>query len=193
MNFLGHCVFSEDNPSALAGSLWPDFALRPAESNCSQTFLTHFDRHQAIDRFTDQHILLKPLREALRPIFRKTTPIIVDMLLDHYLANHWSDIHQQPLETFSRQTYQHLHNFNELALPERMARTVFWMSQQDWFVGYRSEAGIKRALSGMAKRIRFQNPIEANQEQALEVYRDFRSDMNDFIHTLSSDITTGQI
>ncbi|MEJ2041993.1 MAG: acyl carrier protein phosphodiesterase [Reinekea sp.] len=188
MNFLGHCLYSDANPAALAGSLWPDFACRPSEESCSVSFLQHFDQHQQIDHLTDNSSILEPLRQALRPVFRKTAPLIVDMLLDHFLANHWVQFHIQPLPIFAQQSYQHLHNFNERVLPERMQRTLYWMSRQDWFVRYQSKEGIKDALVGMARRIRFANPIVENRDTALGIYADFQSDMTVFIEWLSKEL-----
>ena len=188
MNFLGHCLFSAPTPAALAGSLWPDFGRKPLKSECSATFLEHFDRHQRIDRFTDRHASLEPLRSELRPVFRKTTPVIVDMLLDHFLANHWPNYHPQPLTEFAAHTYRQLQAFNELIMPERMVQTLGWMQANDWLVSYRSEAGIKRALSGLAKRIRFANPIVEQRNQALTIYRANKDELAGFLVHLKTHI-----
>ncbi|MEJ2075879.1 MAG: hypothetical protein P8X79_20730 [Reinekea sp.] len=40
MNFLGYCLYSDANPAALAGSLWPDFAFRPSEESGSPESVT---------------------------------------------------------------------------------------------------------------------------------------------------------
>lgn len=170
MNFLGHCLLSDEHPSALVGSLWPDFARKPDDDDCSAMFIVHFEKHQRIDRFTDRHETLEPLREALRPVFRKTTPLLVDMLLDHFLANHWHDYHHQPLASFAQSTYQRLSEFDEIPMPEPLVKTIFWMKHHNWFVSYQAEAAIKRALSGIAKRIRFTNPIEDNLDKAFAIY-----------------------
>jgi acyl carrier protein phosphodiesterase len=186
MNFLGHCLFSDPDPAALAGSLWPDFARKPEEHLVSDLFLRHFDRHQQIDRLTDSHELLLPLREHLRPTFRKTTPLVVDMMLDHHLAKHWSKYHVQSLSTFSSQTYQALNRFDELDFPERFSRTLYWMTEYNWFVSYRSEAGILRAIEGVARRIRFDNPMADYRHHALDAGKAFEMEMDSFIGILQN-------
>lgn len=188
MNFLGHCLFSEPNSAALAGSLWPDFARRPDPGTVSEMFIKHFDRHQQIDRITDTHESLAPLRAHLRPTFRKTTPLVVDMMLDHHLAKHWDNHHKLPLAEFSGDTYQALKSFDELEHPDRFAKTLYWMSSHDWFVSYASEFGILKAIEGVSRRIRFNNPMADFRHQALDACKVFESDMDRFIEVLQNTI-----
>ena len=188
MNFLGHCLFSSPTPDAIAGSLWPDFAKRPTSDAFSHSFYTHFDRHQLIDRITDTHPLLEPVRANLRPVFRKTTPIIIDMILDHHLAKHWSNYHPDTLEVFADKSYQKLQQFVLNGAPERFERTVFWMSKHNWFVSYRTQQGMFQALEGMSRRIRFNNPIIDNRQVALDATDKYREVLNAFINHLNQEI-----
>ncbi|ATX75671.1 acyl carrier protein phosphodiesterase [Reinekea forsetii] len=190
MNFLGHCLFSDDTPAALAGSLWPDFARRPEPSTCSAGFLQHFDRHQWIDKTTDHHPLLEPLRIELRPVFRKTTPIVIDMMLDHHLAQHWARYHALALPAFAENAYHQLQRFDELTWSPRFERTLFWMTQQDWFVSYASSVGIQQALSGMAKRIRFDNPMVEHSLVAVHQTNLFVDTLDLFIEHLLTQTRT---
>ncbi len=160
MNFLGHWLFSDPTPDALIGSLWPDFARRPDPNTVSEEFLIHFDRHQYIDKLTDTTPLLEPLRVALRPKLRKTTPIVVDMLIDHHLAKHWTDYHDEPLIEFTRKRYLLANQFRALPLPERMERTLYFMERDDWLARYKEPEHLVRALGGMSRRIRFEDSME---------------------------------
>lgn len=184
MNFLGHCLFSDPTPEALAGSLWPDFARRPTDPGLSDNFYRHFDRHQSIDHVTDHDPLLEPLREELRPVFRKTTPVVIDMMLDHHLARHWHQYHHQTLEPFAQFCYRKLNEFDELAHPERMQRTLYWMQKQDWFVSYRHKDGIRQAMQGMSRRIRFNNPMCDNREVAIEATLTHEARLDTFVQRL---------
>jgi acyl carrier protein phosphodiesterase len=181
MNFLGHCLFSDTTPSALAGSLWPDFAKKPTSADCSETFLYHFDQHQRIDRITDNSDVLAPLRNQLRPVFRKTTPIIIDMMLDHHLAIHWQRYHSLTLEDFAQKTYRNIAAFTEITMPERLERTIQAMTEHNWFVTYRSKNGMQRAMTGVAKRIRFSNPIALNAHLAVAWTYEFETVLHNHI------------
>jgi acyl carrier protein phosphodiesterase len=193
MNFLGHCLFSEPTPDAVIGSIWPDFARRPPLEDCSGVFLTHFNRHQTIDKITDTHDLLEPLRAHLRPTFRKTTPVIIDMMLDHHLALHWSNYDSCRLEEFSVTTYQLMNDFSERDLPERMGKTIYWMEKHNWFVSYRTEAGIMRALEGMSQRIRFDNPIYDNRHLIPKITQDFHDELDAFVQYLTFELKAGRL
>ncbi|MFQ3228679.1 ACP phosphodiesterase [Reinekea sp.] len=184
MNFLGHCLFSDQTPEALAGSLWPDFGLRP-NNNASKVFLAHFDRHQAIDKFTDQCDELEPMRLKLRPVFRKTSPLVIDVLIDHYLAKHWSSHHPVPLEQFASQCYQHLDQFNEFPMSKRFEQTLFWMTKQDWFNAYAQPEGIEQALTGMSRRIRFETPLATHAHQACSLVAGYDECFSDYLNSLT--------
>lgn len=168
MNFLGHWLFSDPDPDALIGSLWPDFGRRPDPAMVSASFLSHFDRHQWLDRTTDTSPELESLRQRLRPKLRKTTPIVVDMLLDHYLALQWSNFHSESLLSFSQQRYAEVPHFNSLSLPDRLQRMLYWMIRDDWLSGYRQPENIVRALSGLSRRLHFADDMEAQGFWSIE-------------------------
>jgi acyl carrier protein phosphodiesterase len=185
LNFLGHWLFSDATPDALIGSLWPDFARRPDPNTVSEEFLVHFDRHQYIDKLTDTTPLLEPLRVALRPKLRKTTPIVVDMLIDHHLAKHWSDYHLQPLTEFTQQRYELAQQFNVLNLPERMKKTLYIMQRDDWLAAYKEPEHLVRALGGMSRRIRFDDSMEAQGYWAIKQYQSAISELDTYIRTIA--------
>lgn len=192
MNFLGHCLFSDQSPAALAGSLWPDFGLRPSEK-ASPIFLTHFDRHQAIDKFTDQCDELESIRQTLRPIFRKTSPLVIDLLIDHYLAKHWQTLHPMPLERFANNCYQHLNQFKELPLSPRFEQTLFWMTEHDWFNAYAHSWGIERALKGMSRRIQFTTPLAKQAHQACALVAEYDGCFSDYLASLTQHLNAQDI
>lgn len=181
MNFLGHWLFSEPTPDALIGSLWPDFAKRPDPQAVSDTFLVHFDRHQWLDRTTDTSRLLEPLRQALRPRLRKTTPIVVDMLIDHHLARHWQRYHSEPLAPFAERRYSISRQFNRQTLPERLGRMLDFMSEQDWLTGYKDEENILRALQGLSRRVRFEDSMVENGIWSIQQLDQHQSAVSRFV------------
>ena len=184
MNFLGHWLFSDATPDALIGSLWPDFARRPDPNTVSEEFLVHFDRHQYIDKLTDTTPLLEPLRVALRPKLRKTTPIVVDMLIDHHLAKHWSDYHSENLDEFAQKCYQLVHLFKVLPLPDRMGKTLYFMDRDDWLVAYKEPKHLVRALGGMSRRIKFEDSMEAFGFWAIEQQMVHSDNISNYLESL---------
>ena len=183
-------MFSDLTPDALNGSLWPDFGRRPDAADLSEAFYRHFDRHQAIDQLTDHHALLEPIRTALRPTFRKTTPVVIDMMLDHHLATNWERYHSESLEAFAQACYQNLRAFEGLAQPKRMTQTLYWMQSHDWFVSYRDPMGMVRALEGMSRRLRFDNPMHQHRHQAVDDTVRYADDLSAFVRWLQQELPT---
>lgn len=186
MNYLCHCYFSELTPDALIGSLWPDFGKRPAEDDVSASLLAHFDKHQEIDRLTDHHPMLEPLRRILRPTYRKTTPVIIDMLFDHHLAKHWPDFHDHALENFAATVYQKFRVYQNPQLPNRLSKTLHHMAKDNWLVAYRYPTGIEQALNGMSKRLHFKNPLNDHTSFALGTEQEFSHLFSEFLRFLAN-------
>ncbi|MEX0623322.1 ACP phosphodiesterase [Saccharospirillum sp.] len=186
MNYLGHWLFSDPTPDALIGSLWPDFARRPDPNTVSEDFLIHFDRHQKIDKLTDTTPLLAPLRVALRPKLRKTTPIVVDMLIDHHLASSWSDYHAEPLPKFTQERYAIANQFKALPLPERMEKTLYFMQRDDWLTAYRDPARLIKALAGMSRRIRFEDSMEKFGFEAIGAAQKYRQLIANYLNSIKT-------
>ncbi len=187
MNFLGHWLFSDPTPDALIGSLWPDFARRPDPNTVSEEFLIHFDRHQWLDRLTDTTPLLEPLRASLRPRMRKTTPVVIDMLIDHHLAKYWNSYHPEPLERFCQLRYKQAQKFTDATLPERMEKVLYWMTEDNWLAGYRSADNISKAFRGLSKRIRLADEMELHAYWSIEQVENEKAAVETFIiETLSS-------
>ena len=64
------------------------------------------------------------------------------------------------------------------------------MTQQDWFVSYASSVGIQQALSGMAKRIRFDNPMVEHSLVAVHQTNLFVDTLDLFIEHLLTQTRT---
>jgi len=172
MNYLGHWLFSDPTPDALMGSLWPDFGKRPSPEEVSEEFLVHFDRHQWLDKETDRTPILEPLRQALRPKLRKTTPIVVDMLIDHHLAKHWQDYNDLDLyeftETRCSSAWQAKVNTN--LIPFKLKKTLQWLVERQVFLSYQNPDSISHSLTRISKRLQFDTPLQKNAWVALELY-----------------------
>lgn len=189
MNYLGHWLFSDPTPDALMGSLWPDFAKRPSPDEVSEEFLVHFDRHQWLDKETDRTPILEPLRKELRPKLRKTTPIVVDMLIDHHLAKHWDHYHQKlTLPNFSSTCYASVRRFTNLPLPHKLHQTLTWMSHDDWLNGYKEPENVVRALRGLSKRLKFKDCMVEYGEWAIAQEVQFSESFFQFMAHISRSV-----
>ncbi len=163
VNFLAHLHLSGNNGKIIVGNFIADFVKgKVALANYETQIVVGIHLHRAIDSFTDNHAIVKQSKSRLAPKYRHYSGVIVDMFYDHFLANGWSDYHSTPLADYSQSIYQRL-NQNAVLLPEEAKRMLAHMSTHDWLVGYSTEAGLHRALSGMARR----TPYEYKMDQAV--------------------------
>ena len=62
--------------------------------------------HRAIDTFTDQHPTFRAHCKLLSPEHGHYARVIMDVVYDHLLAQHWNDFHDQPLAEFAQDFYR---------------------------------------------------------------------------------------
>ncbi len=130
--------------------------------------------HRSIDRFTDNHVLVRELKGHLPKEMRRYSGIIADVVFDHFLALHWQDYCDQSFFEFRSQRYQQLLTRIDL-MPERMQLMVQRMTSQDWLSGYQELSNIDRALNGIGMRMRFANPLHRAIEPIKENYHIYQA------------------
>lgn len=123
-------------------------------SGYSQGVQLGIEIHRYIDTFTDSHPLPLESRKLMYAHFGKYAAVVQDIFYDHFLARDWENYHEMPLENFALKVYHTLRNYHAV-LNERSARTLHYMSLQNWLEGYAHKEGIDRALKGMATRAKF--------------------------------------
>ncbi len=159
-----------------------DFVKGNKYLNYTQDIQNGLLLHREIDTFTDNHNSHKLSRDKFRKQFGLYSGIVVDIVYDHFLANHWSVFHSESLELFARQAYDHI-QLNIHELPPRLQQITPYIIQNNWLVTYRSLEGLERVLIGMTKKtslppqISFaMSVIEENYE---EISEEFTQIMND--------------
>lgn len=115
--------------------------------------------HRSIDSFTDSHPLVKAAQTYLRPKFGHYSSVITDVFFDYFLIKDWSEFSKEPLEKFIQNIYNTLDRY-ALIFPARFAGMYHWMKKENWLLHYGKIDGIRRALSGMAKRTQFDSKME---------------------------------
>jgi len=183
MNYLAHLYLSGNNNEIKIGNFIADHVKGSAITKYSGNVLAGIRLHRLIDTFTDQHPLVAKSNERLRPDFRKYAPVISDVYFDHFLAKNWSKFHHLPLEEYSANSYLLMRSNSEL-LPERAMHMLEFMESQDWLSNYATIEGMKKALTGLSKRTRFESNME-NAHYFLEKnYDAFEKEFNLFFNDI---------
>ena len=170
MNFLAHIFLASPDEEWMIGNFIADSVKGKSYQTFPKKIAEGILMHRFIDDFTDTHSLVKECNALLREGLSKHAPVALDVFFDYFLANNFHQYHQQPLEDFSKNSYEIFYQHFEL-LPIRNQQMLPYMSQQNWLLNYATIDGIKKALAGMAQRSKY-GAIMKGGEQYLIVHEE---------------------
>lgn len=156
MNYLAHAALAQPQPQSLVGNLLGDFCKGVAIDTLPQPIQAGLANHRAVDRFTDNHPLVREARACFSTERRRFAPVALDVLFDHFLIRHWQQFHATPYLQAKSELYLQLATAEPL-MPEAMAVVMRKVRQQDWLAAYQQLEGVAMALDRIAQRIRFAN------------------------------------
>ncbi|MEM9679756.1 MAG: acyl carrier protein phosphodiesterase, partial [Bacteroidota bacterium] len=136
--------------------------------------------HRAIDEYTDAHPIVLQSKDKLRSGYRHYSGVIVDMVYDHLLAANWVQYHAQDLLSFTIECYTVLDSYRNI-LPDRFNLMFQYMKHDNWLFNYTKLEGIHKALSGMAKRTKFDSKMEMAIDDIKEYYPSFKKEFQQFM------------
>lgn len=176
MNFLAHAVLSGNDDDLLFGN----FIADTIKGNKWQAFPKEISDgillHRKIDFYTDTHPLVSNGKKLLYPQFSKYSPVIMDVILDYFLAKNFEQITNYSLRNFTQRFYEVI-KLRSNFLNEKAAHIFHFMSTQDWLFSYKEIDEIEKILFRMSKRMNatidfsFASVVIKNNEEELE--RDF--------------------
>lgn len=158
MNFLAHLHLAFHTRSSLTGNLMGDFVKGPLPTGLASQLDEGIWLHRRIDAFTDAHSEHKAVVACFNAPWRRFGGIVVDMLYDHWLSQHWQRFSPEPLPQFLARSYRQLladHHTLQGGLPAPLKR----MAEQDWLASYHCKEGLTQALNGIGRRLRRPVPL----------------------------------
>ena len=179
MNFLAHLYLSSDSDDAIIGALLGDFVKGPLSESYSPTILGAIRLHRSIDTFTDAHTMVRQSKARVPPVRRRYAGIMVDMFYDHFLAQHWNDYTDEPLDDFVCRVYATLRTRHD-ELPPRLQRIAPNMIEFDWLGSYREFDAIAQALDRVGTRLRRGNGLLGSGADLVHGYTAFEQDFREF-------------
>lgn len=180
MNFLAHLYLSGDDPKIQVGNFIGDFVKgRDVHQQFERPIALGIELHREIDLFTDRHPEIKKSKSRLWPAYRHYAAVIVDLYGDHFLACNWNEYHPGFLPDFARQSYANLLAHDDI-LPEKVRWMLPYITQGDWLSNYAHLEGLHRALSGMARRTRFESNMDRATVDLQIHYADFEAEFRAF-------------
>ena len=185
MNFLAHLYLSGTNPKIMVGNFIGDFVKGKSQLlTFEPEIIQGIELHRAIDEFTDSHPIVSQSKNRLRPKYRHYSPVIVDVLYDHYLAKNWNAYHALLLPEFAEECYQTLQLHHGI-LPAEVKQLLPYMISGNWLVNYSRIEGIQRALTGMARRTKFDSKMDESINDLRQHYEAFKEEFEAFFPELT--------
>lgn len=103
MNYLAHTLLSKKTIDYQAANLLADHLKGKPWSGCSVMHQQGLTMHKAIDRFTDEHPYFQQAKQRLGTGYLKG--VVLDILFDHFLSQHWGRFVEISLHDFSQRFY----------------------------------------------------------------------------------------
>lgn len=180
MNYLAHLFFTDDDKENVVGNFIADAVKGSKINTYSEKIISGIKMHRAIDTFTDNHDVVKHSIQALRPHFRKYSPVVSDLYYDHFLSKNWNEYYpNNSVETFTKSKLAVIEEFIDI-IPERSARMFNYLKANNRLVTYRDYDGLNMTFVEMSKRVSFVSNLENAADFLFENYDLFESDFKMF-------------
>lgn len=157
MNFLAHLFLAGDNKGRILGALLEDYVVGGIEneinSKLPEDVKDGLRLHRFIDSFTDTHDELKEVKQLFYPKFSKYAPVVLDVILDHYLQKNWNLFSDEPFDVFKNRVHETLSNDYQDLHPRGLQRLIASMLRYDWLKHYIDFWGLEKSLSSLNRRV----------------------------------------
>ncbi len=188
MNYLAHLFLAKPTADSQFGNLLGDFRRGVNVASYSPNVQRGLENHHTVDKFTDQHELVRQAKLLFHPSRRRFAPVAIDIYFDHLLIKHWSAFTDTPFSLFCDERFALLERRLPV-MPRNMQHSVGHLITHNWFNDYAKEEGIAKAIAVVAKRIRFKNEfhksvndIVCNKEELESLFLSFFPQLIEHVH-----------
>lgn len=167
MNYLAHLALSPEHPQQRLGNFYGDFVrgrLETLANHYPHHVLEGIRQHRLIDRFTDDHPLVLECRQLLSPERRRFAGIMLDMLFDHLLIQHWDHFQLENRQQMISGFYRLLRSHSELH-PPRLRNLAPRLMAEDWLNSYEDLDTVGFAIERIATRFSRPTTLRGAQQE----------------------------
>lgn len=181
MNYLVHLYLSGSDPDIQLGGLMGDFVKGPIPSHFPPKIALGLQLHRRIDSLAQNSPHTRRSRQRLDGKFGHGRGIIVDIFYDHFLAAHWRDYSQSPLQSYADDIYRLLQTSHQ-QLPEGLQQVAPRMIEYNWLVSYQHREVVGRALHRIAQRLSRPLPLADGVDELVKHEVSLLEDFAGFMH-----------
>ena len=152
MNYIAHIHIGNHTQTSLLGNFLGDFVKGNINDKLPQSLADGVRLHRKVDQFTDQHFLVRKLREKFPPALRRISGIVIDIVFDHCLLMQWSHFTLQSEHDVLTDFYNQLSEFRGLEHPH-FTRLSASLLNDKWLLNYRELATCLHAFVSIERRL----------------------------------------
>lgn len=135
--------------------------------------------HRFIDDFTDTHPVVLNTKTMLRPHFGRYSPLVSDIVYDHFLALNFKQITGLHLEAFVEEVYAYMHQ-HQADMTDFAKGVIPYMSKHNWLVNYQHKDGLQKIFNQFGRRIGVAELFDNVTEVVWNDYSKYESDFFEF-------------
>lgn len=182
MNWLAHILLSEPNVENRLGNLLGDLVKGKDLDGLNCNLRRGVSRHYAIDKFTDNHPIVKASKRRIDKEYSKFAGILIDVFYDHLLAKNWAIYADTVFTDFTADIYESFQKYSG-DIPPLARQIIGWMVEGDWLTSYQRLAGVENALDRIDYRIRVRigdrikliDAMPILKRESIDLERDFHA------------------
>ena len=183
MNYLAHLVLSGNNEEVIYGNFIADTVKGKSYLTCSKNIQKGILLHRFIDHYTDTNPHYLAGKRRFYEKFPKMGGVINDILYDYLLWQYELKHKNIQLDKEIKRFYRVLDGF-ENKMPETIFFMYKYMKKDDWLTNYQYKHGIKKALNGIGKRIKYSDNLESCFDILESSIFDFEKEFEMFYHEI---------
>lgn len=155
MNYLAHLALSGPDRQTQLGGFLGDWLKGPLDNHRDQwpeAVLRGVALHRRIDGWVDQQPEVAEATALLGPHYRRLAGPVLDIVFDHFLAQDFERLHQQPLADFCRPALAALAREAQ-QMPDGAARFLQRVREHRLFERYADEAVMLDVVLSLQRRL----------------------------------------
>lgn len=189
MNYLAHIYLSYENDQIKIGNFIADFIRGNKYKHLPEQVQKGILLHRKIDSFTDANTIVRKSKRRLHARYGHYDGIIIDILMDHFLAKNWTRFSDIPLVKYEAEFIRLLEE-NKHILPEKVIAILPYLKMQHWLSSYANLDGISKTLIGVNNRTKGVSKMHQAIDDLKLHYVDFEQDFFLFFKELENYINT---
>jgi acyl carrier protein phosphodiesterase len=154
LNHLAHTFLSCKDPELLAGNFMADFITKADLKTLDPSILKGIELHKKIDKFTDEHQMVRQAVRLLHPTQHKYAPVTLDILFDYYLTKNWEKYAGENIDTFTQRIYQMLEQKRDV-YPLKLRELLPKMIDDDFLMSCKNEERLIKTFERIGRRAKF--------------------------------------